>query len=113
MSDNKYKVKVIRLKTIKIPNSNHSYLVRDQEIKPSYLLCDRCGEKIPNNYTTSIAYKRYTDAAGDSDTAYAEGDYCDKCLTKFLSFILSKSDIQDLYRVGRLFKEWINQNDNN
>lgn len=78
--------------------------------RPNYLLCDKCGEKIPLNYTTVIACGRCMDAAGDSDTENVTGDFCDKCLTQFLYYLLCKSDREDVYKIGRLFKEWIKIN---
>jgi hypothetical protein len=77
---------------------------------PDYLLCDRCGDKIPRDATISISFNPHTDPAGDIDTDYVSGDYCDKCLARFFRDILHELKIREVDTIGIMFDKWHNNN---
>jgi len=54
------------------------------------LICDKCGDKDDATAESfSVAIKRYTDAAGSSDTRTQDFDLCSKCKGQFIKYIVN------------------------
>lgn len=75
--------------------------------KPDFLLCDKCGDKLPTDCHLQLAHKSVTDAAGSRDQVYFEVDLCHRCLVAAVTSINLGNYFVEEHKLARSMMDFV------